>query len=229
VSSALKPTRYTVLRYDDGFGFTPAGAVVNATANGGTLQLGAQGSTRFETVLTVTDTASFAMTATNAAYSVVNRYAGSVLMLCDAVAAAGRTPGRFVAVAAEVTSGGTPYTQLTDSATLRDKSFYAVRDCSYQAEFGAQQNQSIAHDANTLRLMIDSSGDVRLSDFPPSAGVAWGATNFNLMLAGASFNAWRFAAYSFVVAGTERVVLVERTPADLAGLTDGTVRLWLEN
>ena len=99
------------------------------TASGGTLSLGADGNSK----LAVTDAATFAMTASNTNYQVVNRRNGAVLMLCDPLAAGGNpgdTLARYVAFATNAATADTQGTQVTNAAELAGKSFYAMNECS---------------------------------------------------------------------------------------------------
>jgi hypothetical protein len=214
-----------VLRYDDGYPFTPDGAITDSTPSGGTLRLGNRFATVFETVLNVTDASSFAMTATSADYYVVQRYAGSVLMLCDPTTQPGSTKARYVSMAAVVESGGHAYTNVTDTASLAGKTFYAMGNCSYLAPIAGPQFQNTAHDSNTLRLTFDANGDVFRSDY--NVGPIYSAANFNLMLGGTYYNNWSYGAFRFNVNGVERIVIVERNTHDEINVVDGFVRLWL--
>jgi hypothetical protein len=215
--SPLKTLVYDVLREDDGTPFTGAGQVSDPTANGATLSLGAAGSI----VLTVDQTGNgFSITTPD--YLVVNRFAGSVLMLCDATATPGATTARYVAVSDSVAQGGVAAEAVSSVSALAGLRFYKMSNCSYQSATGAQ-GQSSAADADSLYLEFDANGDAT-----SNATTTYTAAQFNQMLAnGTSVGGSTFAAYRFTVDGQDSYVLVERGDYDAVNLVPGFVKLWL--
>ena len=111
------------------------------TASGGTLSLGADGNS----TLAVTDAATFAMTASNTDYQIVNRRNGAVVMLCDPLPAGGNPGGtlaRYVAFATNSATADTQGTPVTNAAELAGKSFYEINECSYVNDDLSSQQQS---------------------------------------------------------------------------------------
>lgn len=211
--SPLKALTYTIAAQADGPSGEGAGQVSAPTASGATLSLGAQGAI----VLTV-DSSDNGFVITTPDYSVVNRYAGSVLMLCDATTTPGTTAARYVAVAASVAQGGTAAEALTSATALAGLRFFKLSDCAYQSGSG-HQGQNTAADADTLFLEFDGSGKASSN----ASDVNYSAAQFSAMLA----NGAPFAAYRFTVDGQPRTVIVERGRYDAADAASSFVRLWL--
>ena len=213
--SPLKALTYTVAGRADG----PAadGQVSAPTTSGATLSLGAQGSI----VLTVDSSNGFVITTPD--YLVVNRYAGSVLMLCDAAATPGTSAARYVAVAATVAEGGVAPATLTSAAALAGLRFFKLSDCAYQSANGSQ-GQNTAADADSLFLEFDSNGNTSSN----ASEAHYSAAEFSAMLAsGANDAGAQFAAYRFTIDGQPRTVIVERGRYDAADAGSGFVRVWL--
>jgi hypothetical protein len=210
--SPLKVLTYTLA---DQNGATPAdaGQVSAPTTGGATLSLGAQGAI----VLTV-DTSNSGFVVTTPDYTVVNRYAGSVMMLCDATTTPGATTARYVAVAASVAEGGTAPVALTSAAELAGLRFFKLSDCAYQSGSG-NQGQNTAAAADTLFLEFDGNGNATSN----ASEVNYSASQFSAMLAGGA----PFAAYRFTIDGQPRTVIVERGRYDAADAASGFVKLWL--
>ena len=216
--SPLKVLTYTVAGQADGTSPAGAGQVSAPTASGATLSLGAQSAI----VLTV-DSSNNGFVVTTPDYTVVNRYAGSVLMLCDAAAAPGASAARYVTVAASVAEGGTAPATLTSATALAGLRFFKLSDCAYQSGNG-NQGQNTAADADTLFLEFDSSGNASSN----ASDVNYSAAQFSAMLAQGPNDAGApFAAYRFTIDGQPRSVIVERGRYDAADAASGFVRLWL--
>ncbi len=211
--SPLKVLTYTIAGQADGTSPAGAGQVSAPTASGATLPLGAQGAI----VLTV-DRSNNGFVITTPDYSVVNRYAGSVLMLCDAAVTPGTTAARYVAVAASVAEGGVAAEALNSATALAGLRFFKLSDCAYQSGTG-NQGQNTAADADTLFLEFDSSGNASSN----ASDVNYSAAQFSAMLASGA----QFAAYRFTIDGQPRSVIVERGRYDAADAASGFVRLWL--
>lgn len=216
--SPLKVLTYTIAGQADGA--SPAGpAQVSApSTSGATLPLGAQGAA----VLSV-DTSNNGFVITTPDYAVVNRYAGSVLMLCDAATTPGTTAARYVAVAASVAEGGTAPEAVTSATALAGLRFFKLSDCAYQSGTG-NQGQNAAADADTLFLEFDGSGNASSN----GSDINYSAAQFSAMLAsGPSAAGAQFAAWRFTIDGQPRTVIVERGRYDAADAASGFVRLWL--
>jgi hypothetical protein len=211
--SPIKVLTYAISGQADGAMSAGAGQVSAPTTTGATLPLGAQGAI----VLTV-DTSNNGFVITTPNYAVVNRYAGSVLMLCDATTTPGTTAARYVAVAASVAEGGAAPVALTSAAALAGLRFFKLSDCAYQSGSGSQ-GQNTAADADTLFLEFDSSGNASSN----ASDVNYSAAQFSAMLASGS----QFAAWRFTISGQPRTVLVERGRYDAADAGSGFVKLWL--
>ena len=139
--------------------------------SGATLSLGAQG----QIVLTV-DSSSNGFVISTPGYDVFNRYAGSVLMLCDAATTPGTSTSRYVAVAASVATGGAAAEAVTNAAALAGK-LLQVCQCSYPSANGSQE-QNTAADSTTLRLDFDTAGNatsnaISMTYTPPSSATCW--------------------------------------------------------
>jgi hypothetical protein len=214
--SPLKTLVYDVARENDGTAFTGAGAVSDPTTSGASLSLGAAGTI----VLTVDASSGFVITTPD--YTVVNRFAGSVLMLCDATTTPGDSTARYVAVADSVAQGGVAPQAVTDAAALAGLRFFKMSNCSYQSATGAQ-GQNIAADADSLYLEFDAGGNAS-----GNATTTYSAAEFNDMLAnGSSVGGSRFAAWRFTVNGQDSIVLVELGDYDAGNQVPGFVKLWL--
>jgi hypothetical protein len=211
--SPIKVLTYTVSGQADGAMSAGAGQVSAPTTTGATLRLGAQGAI----VLTV-DTSNNGFVVMTPDYAVVNRYAGSVLMLCDATTTPGATAARYVAVAASVAEGGAAPVALTSAAALAGLRLFKLSDCAYQSGSGSQR-QNTAADADTLFLEFDSSGNASSN----ASEVNYSASQFSAMLASGA----QFAAYRFMIDGQSRTVIVERGRYDAADAASGFVKLWL--
>jgi hypothetical protein len=215
--SPLKTLAYTVTGQADGTAPGAAGQVSEPTASGATLSLGAPG----PIVLTVDNSSGFVITTPG--YYVFNRYAGSVLMLCDAATTPGTSTARYVAVAASVAEGGVAPEAVTSAAALAGLRFYKLSNCAYQSATGSQ-DQNTAADADSLHLEFDGAGNATSN----ASTVNYTAAEFSEMLAnGSSVAGSSFAAYRFVIDGQPRLVLVERGDYDAVNQTPGTLRLWL--
>jgi hypothetical protein len=186
-------------------------------ASGATLSLGAQG----EIVLTVDSSNGFVITTPG--YYVFSRYAGSVLMLCDATTTPGTSTTRYVAVASSVAAGGVAPEAVTSAAALVGLRFYKLFNCSYQSASGSQ-DQNAAANADSLHLDFDAAGNATSNAFTTT----YAAAEFSDMLAhGSSVAGSGFAAYRFMIDGQSRIVLVEHSDYDAVNQSPGTVRLWL--
>jgi hypothetical protein len=218
--SPLKALAYSVAGQADGTATAEAGQVSAPTTSGATLSLGAQGSI----VLTVDNSNGFVITTPD--YHVVNRYAGGVLMLCDAATTPGTTAARYVAVAASVAEGGVAPEALSSATALAGLRFFKLSDCAYQSGIGSQ-GQNTAADADTLFLEFDSAGNASSNAFAAN----YSATQFSDMLARGmnipNDAGAQFAAYRFTIDGQPRSVIVERGRYDAADAASGFVRVWL--
>lgn len=215
--SPLKTLAYTISVPDDGTTPAAAGQVSDPTANGATLSLGAPG----QIVLTVDNSNGFVITTPD--YYVFNRYAGSVLMLCDAATTPGSSTARYVAVAASVAEGGVAPEAVTSAAALAGMRFYKLSNCAYQSAAGSQ-DQDVAADADSLQLEFDSAGNATSN----AMTMTFTAAEFSDMLAnGSSVGGLGFTAWRFTIDGQPRTVLVERSNHDAVNQTPGTVQLWL--
>ncbi len=196
-----------------------AGQVSAATASGATLSLGAAG----QIVLAV-DSSNNGFAITTPDYLVVNRFAGSVLMLCDAAATPGTSAARYVAISTSVAAGGVAAEALTSAGALAGLRFFKLSDCAYQSGSGSQ-GQNAAADADSLVLEFDSSGNATSN----ASAAAYSAAQFSDLLAQGTTTAEgsHFAAYRFTIDGQARMVIVERGRYDGADAASGFVRLWL--
>jgi hypothetical protein len=216
--SPLKVLTYTVTGQADGATSAGAGQVSAPNSSGATLSLGAQGAIE----LTV-DSSNNGFVVTTPNYLVVSRYAGSVLMLCDAAATPGTTAARYVAVAASVAEGGVAAEVLTNAASLAGLRFFKLSDCAYQSGNGSQ-GQNTAASAETLFLEFDGNGNASSN----ASETGYSAAQFSAMLSsGPSDAGAQFAAWRFTIDGQPRSVIVERGRYDAADAASGFVRLWL--
>lgn len=219
------PTQYVVYLRDDGNAFSGAGALSNPTASGATLSLGNRG----QTTLTVTGTAPFAMSAASADFRVWARHDGSLAMLCDPASTPGATSSRYALVAATVASGGAATTQLVQAASLAGKTLYQFAHCSYMGASGSQ-NQDTAHDANTVSLSFDATGNATRSNAAPGEGPYFVDTALDLQLGGGTVvNGRSVSAFRISSGGTERYVVIERTGYDEIGFIEGSLTLWVDD
>jgi hypothetical protein len=218
--SPLKVLTYSVAGQADGTAPAGAGQVSAPSTTGATLSLGAQGSI----VLTVDSSNGFVITTPD--YHVVNRYAGSVLMLCDAATTPGTSAARYVAVAASVAEGGGAPAAVTSAAALAGLRLFKLSDCSYQSANGSQ-GQNTAADADSLFLEFDSNGNTSSN----ASDVTYSAAQFSALLAsgqnGPNDTGAQFAAYRFTIDSQPRTVIVERGRYDAADAATAFVRLWL--
>ncbi len=196
-----------------------AGTVSGPTANGATLSLGDQG-----TVVFTVDSSGNGLVLTTPDYLAVNRFAGSVLMLCDATATPGATTARYVAVAASVAEGGVAAEVVISASALAGQRLFKLADCAYQS-VGGSQGQHAAADENSLYLEFDSSGNASSN----ASTTTHSAAQFSELLANGAATAEgsHFAAYRFTIDGRPRMVIVERGLYDVADAASGFVRLWL--
>jgi hypothetical protein len=215
--SPLKTLTYAVTGQASGTAPAAAGQVSEPTTSGATLSLGDRG----QIVLTVDNSNGFVITTPG--YYVFNRYAGSVLMLCDAATTPGTSTARLVAVAQSVAAGGAAPEAVTSAAALAGSRFYKLANCSYQSASGSQ-GQNTAADADSLHLDFDAAGNATSN----AMTMTFTAAEFSDMLAngsniaGLSFTAWRFT-----IDGQPRTVLFERSDYDAVTQTPGIVQLWL--
>ena len=215
--SPLKTLAYAVTAPADGTTPGAAGQVSEPTANGATLSLGDRG----PIVLTVDSSNGFAMTTPD--FYVFNRYAGSVLMLCDATTTPGASAVRYVAVAQSVAEGGVAPEAVTSAADLAGLRFFKLFNCAYQSPNGSQ-DQNTAADANTLHLEFDAGGNAASN----ATTTTYTAAEFSDMLAnGSSVAGSGFSAWRFMIDGQPRIVLVERGDYDAVNQSAGSLRLWL--
>jgi hypothetical protein len=215
--SPLKILSYAVTGQADGTPPATSGQVSEPTTSGATLALGAQG----QIVLTVDSSNGFVITAPG--YYVFNRYAGSVLMLCDAATTPGTSTARYVAVAASVAEGGVAPEAVTNAAALAGQRFYKLSNCAYQSASGSQ-DQNTAADASSLHLDFDATGNATST----AMSTTYTAAEFSDMLAnGTSVAGLGFTAWRFTIDGQPRIVLVERGDYDAVNQTPGMVQLWL--
>ena len=216
--SPLKTLAYAVTGQANGTTPAAAGQVSEPTANGATLTLGDPG----PIVLTV-DSSSNGFVITTPGYYVFNRYAGSVLMLCDAAATPGTSTARYVAVAQSVAEGGVAPEAVTSAAVLAGMGFYKLANCAYQSPSGSQDQNTAADDA-TLRLVFDADGNASSN----AMETTYTAAEFSDMLAnGSSVAGLSFTAWRFTIDGQPRIVLVERSDYDAVNQAPGMVQLWL--
>ena len=226
-NSTLKPTGYTLFKHGQEASLSGAGAMSARTASGGTLSLGADGNS----TLAVTDAATFAMTASNTNYQVVNRRNGAVLMLCDPLAAGGNpgdTFARYVAFATNAATADTQGTPVTNAADLAGKSFYAMNECSYSNDSSAPQQQNSAPNGGTLEYRVDAAGNVRGSN-----GAVWDAAMMTGFLNGTPLvlqgrNIW-FSAYKFTIGAEQKVYFALRGEPSGNASDQGFVELWTDD
>ncbi len=228
-SSTLKPSAYTVFKNGQEATLSGAGAMSARTTSGGTLSLGADGNT----ALSVTDATTFAMTASNTNYQVVNRRDGAVLMLCDPLAAGGNpgdTLARYVAFATNSATADTQGTQVTNAAELAGKSFYEIDECSYVNEDLSSQQQNSAPTARTLEYRADGSGKLRGSN-----GLVFDAATMTSFLNGTPSvdgqgRKFWFSAYEFTVGGEQKIYFAIRGEPNVNVPGDvGFVALWTDD
>jgi hypothetical protein len=196
-----------------------AGQVSAATASGATLSLGAAG----QIVLAV-DSSNSGFVVTTPDYLVVNRFAGSLLMLCDAAATPGTSAARYVAIATSVAAGGVAAEAVTRADALAGLRFFKLSDCAYQSGNGSQ-GQNTAADADSLVLEFDRSGNASSN----ASTTTYSAAEFSDLLANGTTTAdgTHFAAYRFTIDGQPRTVIFERGRYDAGDAASGFVRLWL--
>jgi hypothetical protein len=218
--SPLKTLLYSVQHpADSSIDFSGAGAVSDPTTEGATLSLGAAGSI----VLTV-DRSGGGFAISTPGHTVVSRFAGSLLMLCDdATATPGDGTGRLVAVAQSVAEGGIAAEAVTDATALAGLRFYKLANCSYQSAQGPQGQHSAA-DGDTLHLAFDAEGNATSNAFAPG----FSAAQFSAVLTdGTAIGGMRFTAWRFIVDGQVQYALVERMEADATLGLPSMVQLWL--
>jgi hypothetical protein len=223
VASALKATRYSMFKHDDGqpFGIHDAGEVTSPTPTGGRLGLGSVDGTD----LTVVDASSFAVVASNKDFRVFARLRGSVLMLCDPGGLPGSSTGRYAAVADTVAAGGSAASRVLNATELAGRTFYEVTDCSYRSGDGSQ-NQDLAHNDLTNTLSVATNGDMSVSRMG-SVASRLVAEDFTSMLHGVWFNGPRYSAFKFDIAGVTSYVLIQRASPDEIDRRNGAVTIWL--
>jgi hypothetical protein len=216
--SPLKTLSYAVTGQANGTTPAASGQVSEPTATGATLSLGAQ-----DPIVLTVEKVDNSFVITTPGYYVFNRYAGSVLMLCDATTTPGTSTARYVAVAASVAAGGATPETVTSAAALAGLRFYKLSACAYQSASGSQ-DQNTAADADSLHLAFDAAGNATSNAFTTT----YTAAEFSAMLAsGSSVAGSGFAAYRFMIDGQARIVIVERGRYDAADPQTGFVRLWL--
>ena len=227
-TTKLEPTSYTVYKTGQEAALSGAGAV-----SGSQLSLGAGGST----TLTVTDANTFAMTATNTNYQVVNRRKGAVLMLCDPLPASGKpgdTHAQYVAIATNSATAETQGTLVTNAVELAGKSFYEIDECSYVKRDGlfTSQQQNTAPKAGTLEFRVDTSGNVRSELGLIDAATFTGLLNGGNLVDGQGRKIW-FTTYKFTVGSEKKVYVAIRTEPrkDINGvaLDDGFAVVWTDD
>ena len=231
-NSTLKPPAYTVFKVGQEATLSGAGAMSGRTASGGTLSLGADGNS----TLAVTDAATFAMTASNTDYQIVNRRNGAVVMLCDPLPAGGNPGGtlaRYVAFATNSATADTQGTPVTNAAELAGKSFYEINECSYVNDDLSSQQQSSAPTGGTLEYRADASGKLRggnglVFDAATMTGFLNGAPSVD----GQGRKFW-FSAYKFTVGGEQKIYFAIRgepnKDANGAAIDQGFVALWTDD
>ena len=205
-TTKLEPTSYTVYKTGQEAALSGAGAL-----SGSQISLGAGGST----TLTVTDANTFAMTATNTNYQVVNRRKGAVLMLCDPLPSGGKpgdTHAQYVAIATNSATAETQGTLVTNAVELAGKSFYEIDECSYVKRDGlfTSQQQNTAPKAGTLEFRVDASGNVRSELGLIDAATFTGLLNGGNFVDGQGRKIW-FTAYKFTVGSEKKVYVAIRT------------------
>lgn len=225
VNSTLKPTAYTVFKTGQEAPLSGAGAMSSRTASGGTLSLGADGNS----TLTVTDATTFAMTASNSDYFVVNRRDGAVVMLCDPLSAGG-TPGdtlaRYVAFATNSATADTQGTPVTNASELAGKSFYEINECGYVKDDLGSQQQNSAPTVGTLEYRADASGNIRGSNgLVFDAATMTGLLNGTPSVDGQGRKFW-FNAYKFTVGGEQKIYFAIRGEPNN---DEGFVALWTDD
>lgn len=224
-NSTLKPTAYTVFKNGEEAALSGAGAMSSRTASGGTLSLGADGNS----TLAVTDPTTFAMTASNSDYLVVNRRDGAVVMLCDPLAAGGNpgdTLARYVAFATNSATADTQGTPVTNASELAGKSFYEIDECGYVRDNLSSQKQNSAPTGETLEYRADASGNIRGSNgFVFDAATMTGFLNGTPSVDGQGRKFW-FSAYKFTVGGEQKIYFAIRGEPNNG---QGFVALWTDD
>lgn len=221
-TTKLEPTSYTVYKTGQQASVSGAGAV-----SSGALSLGAGRGT----TLAVTDANTFAMTATNTNYQVVNRRKGAVLMLCDALPSGGKpgdTPAQYVAIATNSAGAETQAVPVTNVSELAGKSFYEMDDCSYVKEDGnfTKEQQNSAPSGATLEFRFDANGNVRSAQDTVDAATITGLLNGTPFVDGRGRNVW-FNAYKFTVGGEQKIYFVIRGEPN--GTNAGFLTLWTDD
>lgn len=227
-TTKLEPTSYTVYKTGQEAPLSGAGAVSDSK-----LSLGAAGNT----TLSVTDANTYAMTATNTNYQVVNRRKGAVLMLCDPLPAGGKpgdTHAQYVAIATNSASAETQGTLVTNAVELAGKSFYEIDECSYVKRDGlfTSQQQNSAPKAGTLEFRVDASGNVRSELGLIGAATFTGLLNGGNLVDGQGRKIW-FSAYKFAVGNEQKVyfaIRIEpRKSASGEALDAGFTTVWTDD
>ena len=227
-TTKLEPTSYTVYKTGQEAPLSGAGAVSDSK-----LSLGAAGNT----TLSVTDANTYAMTATNTNYQVVNRRKGAVLMLCDPLPAGGKpgdTHAQYVAIATNSASAETQGTLVTNAVELAGKSFYEIDECSYVKRDGLYtfQQQNSAPKAGTLEFRVDASGNVRSELGLIGAATFTGLLNGGNLVDGQGRKIW-FSAYKFAVGNEQKVYFAIRTEprksASGEALDAGFTTVWTDD
>jgi hypothetical protein len=224
----LEPTSYTVYKTGQEAPLTGAGAVTDSK-----LSLGAGGNT----TLSVTDANTYAMTATNTNYQVVNRRKGAVLMLCDPLPAGGKpgdTHAQYVAIATNSATAETQGTVVTNAVELAGKSFYEMDECSYVKRDGlfTSQQQNSAPKAGTLEFRVDASGNVRSELGLMDAATFTSLLNGGNLVDGQGRKIW-FTAYKFAVGSEQKIYVAIRTEprkdANGVALDAGFAVVWTDD
>ena len=224
----LEPTSYAVYKTGQEAPLTGAGAVTDSK-----LSLGAGGIT----TLSVTDANTYAMTATNTNYQVVNHRKGAVLMLCDPLPAGGKpgdTHAQYVALATNSATAETQGTVVTNAVELAGKSFYEMDECSYVKRDGlfTSQQQNSAPKAGTLEFRVDASGNVRSELGLIDVATFTGLLNGGNLVDGQGRKIW-FTAYKFAVGSEQKVYFAIRTEprksASGEALDAGFTTVWTDD
>lgn len=221
-SSSLKPTQYMLYKYGTQSALSgSAGTVSSATANGGTLALDSG-----NTVLTVTNTADFSMSASG--YYITNRAQGSLIMLCDSLSSGGTvgtgTKSRFVGAALSTSDGTNQAVQTTNAADLAGLILYNMEDCSYQSTAGSPQGQNSAPTSSTAAVVFDSSGNATFNN----GTAAMTAAQVSSYLGGAPVQSTNSNTYlTAYKIGTKTVIVERGIPTDTT--KTGYVGMWVTN
>ena len=226
-TAQFAPTTYTVYKTGQQDPLSGAGAISSPTASGGTLSLGADGST----TLRVAGTAAYAMTAAMPNYYTVNRRNGALVMLCDPLAVAskpGFTHAQYVAIA---TSSAAPETQgvaVTNATELAGKSFYEVDECSYVKDDGVftSEGQNSAPSGATLEIRFDASGNARNTLGSFDTATFTGFLNGTPFVDAKGRNIW-FSAYKFNSGSEQKIYFAIRI--EPFGGDQGYVVAWTDD